>query len=210
MLSAAGCRYQKNMILWTIQTEDAWSELQARGVLRATRQHVEKYFLGAYEWMIEQMERRLAPRPRRNQYPLWAWRQWENEVRPKPDLRSGGHIPKGEKGVRIEFEIPDDLVLLSDFDLWHYVLNYWYLPQSESEGEKFEAELETHGLSLFNQKPLSHAEFHNRMVQSWNRIFDLHWSEDDLALPLSRKSIQATLWELKEGQVRNCKYFKSR
>ncbi len=124
-------RPEKYMILWTIQTEDAWSELQTRGVLRATRQDVEKDFLHAYEWMIEQMERRLAPRPRRNQFPLWAWRQWENEVRAKPDLRSSGHIPKGQEGVRIEFELPENLALLSDFGLWHYVLNYWYLAQSE-------------------------------------------------------------------------------
>lgn len=198
------------MILWTIQTEDAWSELQDRGVLRATRQQSEKDFLLAYQWMIEQMERRLAPRVQRNQFPVWAWRQWENEVRAKPDLRSSGHIPKGERGVRIEFEIPDDLVLLSDFHLWHYVLNYWYLPHSESEGEEFEAELESHGLSFFTRKPLPHPGFHSRIVASWDRIFDLHWTGDDLALPLSRKSIQATLWELKEDQVRGYKYFKSR
>jgi hypothetical protein len=36
---------------------------------------------------------------------------------------------------------------LSDFDLWHYVLNYWYLPESEAEGEEFELELKQYGLS---------------------------------------------------------------
>jgi hypothetical protein len=33
---------------------------------------------------------------------------------------------KGEKGVRLTINCPADRVLLSDFSLWHYVLNYWY------------------------------------------------------------------------------------
>ena len=41
-----------------------------------------------------------------------------------------GHLPKGERGVRLELQVADDRVLLSDFDLWHYVLNYWYLPET--------------------------------------------------------------------------------
>jgi hypothetical protein len=35
-----------------------------------------------------------------------------------------------ETGVRLELEIPDGTALLSDFSLWHYPLNYWYLPST--------------------------------------------------------------------------------
>ena len=66
--------------------------------------------------------------------PIWAWYQWEGSRR-KPDLRASGYLPKGEPGVRLELRVADDRVLLSDFDLWHYVLNYWYLPKSEKAGE---------------------------------------------------------------------------
>ena len=198
------------MILWAIQTEEAWSELQTHGVLRATRKDIEEDFFHAYEWMVDQMAKRLPMRPGQDRFPLWAWYQWQNEERRKPDLRSGGYMPKDQKGVRIEFEYPDQSALLSDFGLWHYVLNYWYLPESEADGEAFEAELTAAGLSLFTQKPVPDAGFHKRIVQSWDRIFDLRWFEDDLALPMSRKSIQATLWELTIDQVKNCKHFKSR
>jgi len=199
------------MILWTIQTEEAWSELQVSGMLHATRENImESSWIGPYEWMIDQMKMRLGPPPEPGCFPVWAWYQWENENRRKPDLRAGGHLSKGQKGVRIEFECSNEGALLSDFDLWHYVLNYWYLPESEAEGEAFEVELKRHGLSFFDTKPLPNPEFHDRILKSWNRIFDLDWFEKDLALPLPKKSIQATLWEITIDQVRHCKHFKSR
>jgi hypothetical protein len=199
------------MILWTIQTEDALSKLEVDGMLRATGKNImEPSWVGPYQWMADQMEMRLAPPPEPGCFPVWAWYQWENENRRKPDLRAAGHLSKGQKGVRIEFESPDEAALLSDFDLWHYVLNYWYLPESEAEGKEFEAELERHELSFFDTKPLRSPKFHGRIVESWNRIFDLDWFQKNLALPLPRKSIQATLWGITKDQVRNCKHFKSR
>ena len=71
----------------------------------------------------------------------------------KPDLRSSGHLLKGERGVRIEFRVSDRLILLSDFDLWHYVLNYWYLPESQKDDEAFESELSRRGLSFTKRNP---------------------------------------------------------
>lgn len=199
------------MILWTIQTEAAWHEFRARGFLRGAREKImEASWGGAYLWMVQQMTRRIGPSPGPGAYPVWAWSQYESARRAKPDLRSGGHLSKGAKGVRIEFECPDGLAVLSDFQLWHYVLSYWYLPETEEEGDRFEAELKERGLSFFVTKPLTHPDYHQRIVHSWERIFDLDWSEDGLAIPRSRKSIQATVWELTVDQVKNEKHFKAR
>jgi len=199
------------MILWTIQTERAWSELQNRGILRTSRENMsEESWLLPYKWMVEQMKIRIGFPPAEWCFPLWAWYQWEGKKRRKPDLRAGGHLGKGEKGVRIEFECSERAALLSDFDLWHYVLNYWYLAESEHEAEVFEADLSAQGLSFFKQKPVPSAEYHLRIVESWNRIFDLHWSEPEIAEPFTRKSIQGTVWELPINQVRNYKHFTSR
>lgn len=156
------------------------------------------------------MKIRLGPPPESWYFPIWAWYQWEGEKRRKPDLRAGGHLGKGENGIRIEFECCEEAALLSDFDLWHFVLNYWYLPISENEGEVFEAELAAQGLSFFRQKPVPEAEYHRKIIESWNRIFNLHWSTPDLAEPFPRKSIQATIWELSIDQVRSYKLFTSR
>jgi uncharacterized protein DUF3841 len=199
------------MILWTIQSQEAWAELQQEGVLRAQHRHImEATWLSAYEWMAEKMGCRIGAPPEPKCLPIWAWRQWEGTARKRPDLRAGGHLHKGERGVRIEFEQPDDGVLLSDFSLWHYVLNYWYLPSSTADGEALEKELALRRLSFFDQKPVPHAEYHARIVSSWNLIFDLGWIEPDIVDPSEKKAIQATVWELRRDQVRHHKRFISR
>jgi hypothetical protein len=171
---------------------------------------MEQVWDSPYQWMIRQMEQRIAPPSTPGAYPVWAWLQWENAKRPKPDLRAGGHLPKCESGVRIEFECPGSFALLSDFDLWHFVLNYWYLPESEVEGDEFEAQLAERGFSFFETKPLPNRVYHDTIVASWDKIFDLDWSESEIAMPRSEKSIQATVWELNADQVRNHDYFMAR
>ena len=69
--------------------------------------------------------------------PIWVWWQWWADRR-RPDLRASGFLPKGVRGIRVECRVKEDQVLLSDFELWHYILNYWYLPKSEKSGESFE------------------------------------------------------------------------
>src|SRR5437016_2513700 len=129
------------MRLWTIQTEEAWRQMQEMGCLRADAAYMDQDFIQPYVWMAEQMERCIGPRPKGVEYPVWGWYQWAGENRARPDLRASAHLPKGRRGVRIEFEIAGQLVLLSDFDLWHFPLNYWYLPASEQDDKAFEEEL---------------------------------------------------------------------
>jgi len=188
---------------------EVWKRLQSVGTLRADLRHVESNFLASHEWMARQMHQRLRVRPPRDSLPVWAWYQWQSEGRKKPDLRSSGHLPKGERGVRIKFERDDRLVLLSDFELWHYVLNYWYLPQSEVDGESFESELSEQGLSFYATKPLP-LPYHQRIEKSWERIFDMEWAVEGLAAPKAEKVIQATLWELRIKDVKSCEEFISR
>ena len=199
------------MILWTIQREEAWRQLETAGFLRAAHGRImEESWKMPYEWMIAQMTKRIGSPPTPGQYPVWAWLQWETARRARPDLRATGYLVRGERGVRIEFECPDSAALLSDFDLWHYVLNYWYLPETPHEGEQFEADLDRHGLSFFQTKPLPHPQYHQEIVQSWERIFDLDWAKEDLAAPRHQKSIQASIWEIRIHQVRDSKCFTAR
>ncbi len=189
------------MLIWSILTRPAWEELRRKGRLRAGRRYAEKLYLAPYSWMAGQMDRRLAgPRPSKDALPVWAWHQWEGAERRKPDLRSSGRLPKGVPGVRVECQVAKERAVLSDFDLWHYVLNYWYLPSSESDGKAFERKLAQAGLSFFNcthNKPLPHAEYRREIETSWERIFDVTWTDRgcQIASPPEKKSIQATLWE---------------
>lgn len=201
------------MVIWSILTEEAWRELQRKGRLRVSSRQVTQDFLAPYAWMAAQMECRLrVPRPSTNAMPIWAWYQWEGAARRKPDLRAGGHLPKGVRGVRVECHVEDERVLLSDFDLWHYVLNYWYLPETEKDGEAFEKKLTRVGLSFYkcdHQHPLQQVQYRREIEQSWERIFDLAWADrrHSIASPPKKKSVQATLWELALDNVIRAKKF---
>ncbi|NMX21197.1 hypothetical protein C5S30_01900, partial [ANME-1 cluster archaeon GoMg4] len=91
---------------------------------------------------------------------------------PKPDLRRSGHLPRGTSGVRIEFIVSSDRVLLSDFEAWHAVLNCWYLSLSEVESDNWDNRCEIAGIKIGweNWHPPSPKE---ELMRSWERIFDL-------------------------------------
>lgn len=203
------------MILWTVQTIAAWQRLQSRGRLQCQRRHIDPWFIPAYGWMAKEMRRRLRTQcgPPHG-LPLWGWYQWEGEKRRRPDLRGRGYLESGEHGVRLEVELGDSEVLLSDFDLWHYVLNYWYLPESVSDAEVFERELAGSRIrSRYGWKnPISVRKWRLRIEKSWERIFDLDFADKrrEIAEPRQKKSIQATFWELPFSTIRSVTEFRAR
>lgn len=67
----------------------------------------------------------------RGGYPIWAWLQ------PRPDLRRVAHLPRGQPGVRIEFEAPRESFLPSCFDAWHCILNDGPITLNEAEHDSF-------------------------------------------------------------------------
>lgn len=110
----------------------------------------------------------------------------------------------------LEIELPDSAVLLSDFDLWHFPLNYWYLAGKE-EGARFETELAAVGLDYAKTKPLSDPLFHERMTASWERIFDLDWVDEWMGMGARKqRRIQATFWALHRHQIRKSRPFLGR
>ncbi|ASK27371.1 hypothetical protein BG910_06120 [Neisseria chenwenguii] len=118
--------------------------------------------LAAYRWMAARLAEKVPP-PASVAFPIWAWRFAHGRRQPKPDLRRRGHLEKGAAGVRIEFEIPQEQVLLSSFDGWHAVLNDTFFSLGDEEYERcerLEAELPSEKLREAKEK-------------SWYGIFDL-------------------------------------
>ena len=144
------------------------------------------------------MSRRIGNPPCGVRHPVWAWLQYESETAKRPDLRRSGHLPAGTPGVLIEFAIAEDQVLLSDFDLWHYVLNRWYLPQTSWELREALGDTRTNRTDT------------RTLNASWQRIFDLAWSLRGVSAPRHRKSIQATLWQVPISGVRSVRPFRAR
>ena len=187
------------MILWSIQDEASYKELLKKGVFRCDlRSEGLPDFKAAYDWMVAQMIERIGPKPRGVVYPIWAWFQWDEKSK-KPDLgylrRQCGR--KGQRFVRLELEIPDKDVLLSDFELWHSVLNNCTLTYSEEEDDMLERKCAS----------LSPEESQKIKEETWRTIFDL--SPIDTDWIRRGDSIQATFWELRIEYVRKATPFTS-
>ena len=85
--------------------------------------------------------------------PIWAWEK-------KPDLRHNVHIGKGEKGVRLELEVPSVELLASNFGAWHCVLNDHYLTSTDAETDK-----------AFSDDGYTR----DQIESSWQKVFDLDY-----------------------------------
>lgn len=177
------------MILWTIQTRNAYEELLKNGVLRGNPEHiVEESFRESYEWMADQMKKRIGNPPDDVSLPVWAWYQWEGK-RKRLDMRFHGR-GWGEKGtpiVLLTIDVPDRCVLLSDFDYWHAVLN---------DGDI---------IFPYDEDALYSDE---QRRKSWENIFDISCSFD--GYKHNFLSTQATMWEIREEWVLKVEHFISR
>lgn len=180
------------LTLWTIRPQTDFEILRQKGVFITDPAYVDDYHIKAYRWLSGELAKRTLP-PSGVVFPVWAWYVAHHRHKPKPDLRYGGFLPKGTKGVRIEFTIAKERVLLSNFDAWHSVLNDWCYATDDKEYDHYQT-LETQ---------LSPHDFLKIKEQSWQKIFDVSSIPDDYA-------IQAVLWQLNYEWVTQVDYFVAR
>lgn len=189
--------------LWTIQTREAFETLNKTGKLfYAEAAHKNSfisdgYYTFAYDWMKKKMIEHIGNPDMKIEYPMWAWYQWEGK-RKRMDLRCGGYAPRGTKMVQIEFEMPYTKILLSDFDVWHYVLGRWYVFESLEDLEKSQMN------DIDNNK-----ETMERIEKSWDRIFDLEHCKTVIG-ENGPQSIQATFWKLEIENVKKVEFFSAK
>lgn len=186
-----------------MQPTEVYDNLMRDGVLVCDPSKVgEPSFLDRYGWMIKKLND-IDPKPTYVEFPIWAWYRFNSKEK-KPDLRHSCYGPHGEKMVCLELEVPDEKVLLSDFDLWHFSLNDWWLydcfypgygdEQCDKDHEWFD--------SLSKEEQMAEKE------KSWERIFNIEPFENDW---ISRgKYVQAVFWELKKEYVRKVQFFTAR
>ena len=135
-------RGDERVKLWTMQTRDVWESLQRTGVYRTDTAlcWMAEELPHAYSWLAREMTKRVGPPPQGVDYPVWAW-YMQNGRHKKPDLRSERwcYGPGDEDYCCIELEIAPQRVLLSDFDVWHSVLNNGLISDTEEEDAALEA-----------------------------------------------------------------------
>lgn len=191
------------MKIWTIQSLAAWEHLTTNGVLQAKAHHQSDQWLDAYSWMRDELAKYHAPTSM-SQVPLWGWYQWRSSENRRPDLRSLRHHwgPAGDHAM-IECEVPEDQVLISDYDAWHVPLNDWYVSENEQDEENFKAELAAHGWSTGEPIP---DRLKERQRQSWKNVFVSNPNHP----AHNTSSLQTCFWEISLEQVVSSRMFTSR
>jgi hypothetical protein len=142
------------------------------------------------------MKRRIGEPPHGVDYPIWAWYLLDGKPA-KVDLRKGEFNNYRGEHYALTIEIPDEQVLLSDEEEWHYLLNDWFLSRAKNEPDYEKAE------AYFDALPPDDKQ--RVKEESWEQIFDIEPFENDW----HRKGyfVQATFWELRKEQVVSARKF---
>lgn len=105
------------MKLFTIQDKAVVDQLSTEYF--AEWEFVDDYFKPAYEWYVEQVKYQKPP--------VWC----SDHALDKYELSGYYEYAVQEKKelYEIELDVPDDLVIKSDFDYWHAVLGKWEIAE---------------------------------------------------------------------------------
>jgi hypothetical protein len=143
------------------------------------------------------MSNRIGNPPQSVTYPVWAWYKFNKEHKPL-DLRYRGYSKRGDKCVCIELEVPDNEVVLTDYDAWHFVLNKWYLNIDCEDEETWDKDHEW----LDSLEPQVKAQ---EIEKSWQSVFRIDEYESDWQK--RGHFVQATFWILKKEQIKKVRFF---
>ncbi len=187
------------MRVWTIQKPEAYADLIKNGYYRTNSAYIEESKKRAYDWYAHQLENRICPKPADTDYPVWAWHKKDN-LQKKPDFRMSGYAPEGTELVCLELEVPNDLILLSDYDDWTFVLNDLYLHDTVRENDW---DIENEMLESLSEDELKRAK-----EISWEKIFDIRQTYTIKAC--RGINVQAAFWEIKREYIRNTWFFKAK
>ncbi len=186
------------MLLWSIQHVNLFNKLQKDGIVFGDYRRVHLEWRRYYRWMSSQMYVRGISNSDDSKAPVWAWFIYESESKRRPDLRDKGLLPPKTEGVRICLEVPDDHCLLSQFEMWVWVLTGKYIPSDFDEDD--------HINRLEKERKLTR----DMIESSWDRIFDLKFGKLNFWNPHNKREIQATLPFMKMEWVKKVDYFTAR
>ena len=182
------------MRLYTFISKDEFHTLNTKGYLICDENRVDRYLRKAYSFMADNLEQKYSKKNINLEenivYPRWAWYSWENNK----DILSCEDLMENYKpGTYLMVcNIPDEQVLLSDYDNWHFPLNYMYLARTDEEDDEIE--------ELHSNHKISQEEYNDRMRKSWLNVFDLKFPNRYLS-DENEHSLQAVFWVLFLNQV---------
>ncbi len=158
-------------------------------------------FLFAYSWLIKKMQERNISYQFNSKNMIWSWFLIDG-VNKIDKRKSFTRNFQNKPFALLELDIPEQRLLLSDFDAWHYVLNYWPI-NIEEKNINFD---------FYQHKPYdqdfhkyAHPLEHQKILDSWNLIFDLKKSSE--ILEISSPNVQATFFEIFSNDVKKIHIF---
>jgi hypothetical protein len=163
------------------------------GTVSGSAEYVDEYFAPHYRWMMDQMAQRIPGYD--GQVPVWAWHS------PKPDLRWTVYRSWSRPALLVEWCAPAGSVLLSDLDLWHAVLNRFYLSPGRKGQDAWERRVhrETGRTSTTYEDLPPHLQA--EMRESWQQIFEYESLALDPDWWGAERWIQAVVPEMRLDQV---------
>lgn len=173
---------------WTAMERSTWQLLAAKISLTCpeTLAEDDPTFQRAYEWMKAAMASAGLHAPAENLSPWWCWvrRSADSPMPYREDLLCLNDP------VVLQLCAPANLIATSCFDLWHFVLNGSYVPDSAEDEIQFDkdaAEVEPGSEAA--------ASLQARLQKSWASIFELDQTKVDMG-SFETKSIQGCIWTL--------------
>lgn len=185
------------MIVWSIQEESFFEKLRKEKIVYGDYRRVSLSDRIYYRWMSKQMYKRGVAKDYKKA-PIWAWYVYENKEKRRPDLRHSQLLPEKARGIRIELEVPDRYCLLSQFEMWTYVLSNNYIPSDFDEFERIEANRRNGSLTQ------------DMIIESWDRIFDLKFGKTGYWKPFDQREIQVCLPFMSKEWVKKVDFFIAR
>jgi len=130
-------------------------------------------FQKPYEWMIEIMNSYLKNEDHIH-LPVWAWYKIDgkNEL---PNFNFS--IISSSDGYLLELEIPNEDVLLSDFDIWHFPLNDCIYESDDEFSEDDDDQSSEEDDDQFNEE--DDGQFNKEDDDQSNEDVDDQFNEDD-------------------------------
>lgn len=148
-------------------------------------------FISAYKWMVDKMDENCI-KGKMTEFPFWGWYIYDNkkgsDILSCEDLDIKGY---GKNSCVILLSLDDDEVLLSEFNLWHCVLNNGFCVNAKTESE-FDKMYEWY-------ENLTSKEMNEEKLKSWNNIFNIEPFENDFCS--NGKYIQGTFWSINPNNV---------
>lgn len=184
------------MIVWTMQPATALDTIEKTGSFRCEPRR--SYNLSKpdslkdnYAWLMERMRKKIGPEPEGVVSPVWAWHTWNFERR-SPDPESPAFLRHSDEKVLLTLDIPENEVVLTDFDAWQNVMMNTFVPNAATEEEYFALEKKL--------EAMSDEELTEEIRQSWENVFLVDQVQTEYLI--RGRYIQATFWEIKQSYIR--------